>query len=471
MWLGSASLAAKLLDALTGFLLIGLLSKSELGLATMAWTVTTFVEAFNGIGVGAALVQAPRLDARAMASAHWYAVLTSILFSAALVALAPVVAGPFDSPEVVRMVQVSGLKLAFVGLANVPLALASRNLRFERLGAIATLATLASSFLTMLLAVLGLGAWAPLLGNTAHGAFQLLGACILVPFFPRPQLSWKALKPLARMGWSLTGAGAAGQVARNLDYLMLGWFGGASALGGYRVAFDLAMAPTQALLQVVNRFSLPVYARVAAAPAQLGAAIGWTARNALLLVGAPVLVAFVMADDLFRVLGKAGDAGPIAASRLLCGAALVRALGQVQVTAIVASGRSRLVLMEALASAALLAACLGAALLLLGGFPTEVRLAVGWLLAMLLLAPLDWALLRTVLPGVAGQLLRSIRTPLLVAMGVGLLAHLIGSATGLPVGVTRLVVGSVCTLALYALGMRYIAGVRWSDLRRARPKQ
>jgi len=467
VWLGSASLAAKVVDALTGVILLGLLSKRELGISTMAWTATTFAEAFNGFGVGTAIVQARTVSARTAASAHWYAVAINAGLVLLLYSVAPLIAVSFRMPELVFMVRVSACKLLFVGLAHVPLALGSRDLRFERLGAIASTATLLSSVITVALAALGLGAWAPLLGNTAHGVFQWLGASLLVPFFPRPQLAWQEVRPLATTGWNLTAAGATGQVARNLDYVLLGWIGGADALGSYRIAFELAMAPTQAVLQVAHRFALPVYARVAEAGSQLAAAVVWAARSTLLIVCAPLLFSFLFAEDLLLVLGKTSGGTTVAALRLLCCAAFLRALAQAPLTVMVAMGRSRLVLLEALASAFLLGGSLALCSLLLRGVAAEVRLAAGWALAYMVLAPLELVVVRTFMPGVVVGVLRSARAPLLVTGAAGLLSHVIARLLPLDAGAPRLLVHGTITAVLYAAGARRVWRARDAELDQA----
>jgi polysaccharide transporter, PST family len=466
LWLGSAQLASKALDAVAGPLVLGFLSTEELGLATIAWTVTTFVETFSGLGIGVALVQARTLDERARASAHGYALLVAFVLASLVYGLAPTIAVAYGDEALVAMVRVSAAKLVFVGMAHVPLAVASRSLRFERLGAITTLATLLSSLLTIALAALGQGAWAPLLGNTAHGAFQLLGVALIAPSFPRPRLVFSELSSLARLGWSLTASSAAGQLTRNLDYLLLGQWGGLAALGTYRVAFDLAMAPALAIAQVSNRFALPIYARLAPGSTEQRAALVWTSRNTALLLLAPLLLVFFEGVDLFALLGKTAHAETRLTLRLLCAAALLRGLTQNNGPLLVAAGRARAALLEALLSALLLGGALMAGLAALAPWPVEIRLASGWLVAYAVMLPIDAALIAAVVPGMALASLRAVRTPLGLALAVGVLWAALEPLTGLGPGALRLAVHGGGVLALYALGARIVAGFRRTDLAR-----
>jgi O-antigen/teichoic acid export membrane protein len=465
LWLGTSNLLSKVLDALSAIFVLRFLSKEELGLATLAWATTTLVESFNGFGIGGALIQSATVSETAKASAHWYAVGASACLTLLVCVAAPELAALYGMPQLVPLIRVSSLKLLLVGCANVPLAVASRSLRFERLGAIASTSTVLASLLTIVLAALGWGAWAPLLGNTAHGAFQLLGVVVLAPMLPRLTLSWVSLRPLARTGWALACAGAAGQVSRNLDYWLLGRFGGASALGSYRVAFDLAMLPTFTTLQVASRSALPVYARLVGAPARLAGSVAWTARTASLVLIAPLLIVFIEGEALFAAIGKVSDPGLILTTRILCVAAFLRAATQHGLPALVASGYSRLALLEALLSAVVLAASFLFSILLLEPLDAPVRIACGWLLACLVLLPIELVLVRRLGRGVAGGLLRAVRSPVLVALGVGLVYWPLQQLSPLAPGVPRIMLHAASLLALYGLALRYVLKVRLSQLR------
>jgi O-antigen/teichoic acid export membrane protein len=467
LWLGTSNLLSKVLDALSAIFVLRFLSKEELGLATLAWATATLVESFNGLGIGGALIQSATASETVKASAHWYAVGTSACLMLLICGAAPVIAGVYDLPALIPLIRVSALKLLLVGCANVPLAVASRNLRFERLGAIASASTMLASLLTMVLAAWGWGAWAPLLGNTAHGAFQLLGVMLLAPMLPRLTLSWASLRPLARTGWALACSGAAGQVSRNLDYWLLGRFGGASALGSYRVAFDLAMLPTITTMQVASRSALPVYARLVGVPARLTGAVAWTARTASLVLVAPLLIVFLEAEALFMAIGKASDPDIILATRVLCVAAFLRAAAQHALPALIASGYSRLALLEALVSALVLGASFSLCLLLLEPFGAPVRVACGWLLACLVLVPVELLLVRRLGSGVGHGLARATRAPALLALGVGLAAWLLQHLSPLGPGVPRILVHAALILLLYGLAVRYGLKMRLSDLRRS----
>jgi hypothetical protein len=147
-------------------------------------------------------------------------------------------------------------------------------------------------------------------------------------------------------------------------------------------------------------------------------------------------------------------------------AAFLRATTQHALPALIASGYSRLALLEALASALVLAASFSLSLLLLESFGAPVRVACGWLLASLVLVPVELLLVRRLGPDVGRGVARAARAPALLAIGVGLVWWPLQHFSPLGPGGPALVVHAASILALYALAVRYGLKMRLSELRR-----
>lgn len=459
-WLGSASLVSRVIDALAMIIVLGFLTREELGLATLAWSVTTLLETLNGLGINTALIQRPQLDDDDSASAHWYAVLTAIVLIGLVALGAPLLARFYDAPTLAPLIWVSSSKLLFVGLANVPLALLSRRLDFRTLGAVTSGATLLSAVLTIALAAAGAGAWAPLLGNTAHGLFQWLGTLVVAPFWPRLVLSPARLRPMIKPGLSVAGAGTVGQLTKNLDYFVVGQLGGFGTLGSYRVAFELAMAPTLAILQVINRSALPVFSRLASDVSALRDAFAWTARSALLLVLAPLLLVFFEGSTIVVLLGKQPEPYLETVLQCLCGAALLRTIAQAYPQVFVAKGYPHRSLIEAVATVCLLSLSLVLCLVGLESWPVMVRVALAWLLAYVALQPVDVWLARDLIPGNVRALFASLKAPLLLALLLGALLEVALPFSPLEAPGLRMLVHGGLIVALYVLGLRTVVGVK-----------
>src|SRR5262249_60937309 len=70
-WLGGAMIIAKLTDFGTILVVLLFLTKEQVGVASMVVAIGTVIEALDGLGTGAALVQAPSLSRLQLDSLFW----------------------------------------------------------------------------------------------------------------------------------------------------------------------------------------------------------------------------------------------------------------------------------------------------------------------------------------------------------------------------------------------------------------
>ena len=78
LWLGSASLISRIIDAASTVALLLFLTREEMGVATIAATVVVFIEAFSGMGTGTALVQGRERDHAELSSLFWYCCIVAL---------------------------------------------------------------------------------------------------------------------------------------------------------------------------------------------------------------------------------------------------------------------------------------------------------------------------------------------------------------------------------------------------------
>lgn len=463
LWIGSATAVARILDALAMVLVLRFLSRQEIGLATLAWSVSVFVECFNGLGIGTATLQQPELTDRQTSSAFWYAAGIACVLAACVVLGAPLIATLYGAPELTSMVRVSAAKLLFVGFAAVPLALLAREMRYKALGAVTTMATLLSGITTLGLAASGAGAWAPLLGNVMSGAAQLLGASVLCRSYARDVFDWAALRGMARTGMHISGSVAVVQLSRNLDYLLLGRLVSAEALGGYRVAFDLAMAPSIAILQVGNRTALPVYSKVGRELQKLGAAWLWTVRTVTLMTIPVMALMFVDGEQILALLGKSGWPHAGDAIRLLSVAAFMRGIAETIPSVYVAAGKSHLSLVHSLLNLALVALAMIVGLQLFTEQDHVLVIACAWVAATLALVGASLLISHKAVRLSPFALFAALFRPCLV-FGSVVLALLALR----PVQPSNLALAQcidvLVTLLVYAGALRLIMGIRMKNL-------
>lgn len=468
-WLGAASAITRVLDATFTLGVLWFVSREELGMATLAWSIGVFIEAFNGLGIGTAVVRAEHIDQDRLSDVFWYTLAVALLFVGGVWLLAPTLAHLWGAEELVPLIRASTVKLIFVGLALVPLQTLSRELRFDRIALANTLSTFGSGVVTLTLAWQGFGAWAFVLGQLAYGAVIACAAYALAPFRPRWTFDLQRAWPLIAFGVRAAGASIVYHLYRNADYFFMGRYLGVAAVGVYRVGFELAMAPTLTVLQVVNRAALPAYARLQTDRVALTRALCWTSKSlSLMLAPITALLAFG-ADDLLALVndGEWSDAATVTA--WLAWAALLRSIASLFPQVFYAIGRPQLALLEALASAVVLCAAFVAALALFGADYGILTVGWAWFAGGALLLVMLFKLTQRVVPLSLAALAESLAP---ATVGLLLLALLSALASYTIPDQTPPAWALAARIALLALGytafLRLGLQVRWRDLRASR---
>ena len=330
-WLGSAAVIAKLTDFATMLAVLWFLTKDQVGVASLVWSIAVVVEATDGMGTGAAIVQSRSLSRLQLDSVFWYAMGTATVAGCLIWLAAPLIGEFYGIPGMALYFLAVAAKLLFTAGALVPLQLLNRELRYERIAVINVCATLGAALTRLAIAVMGGGAWAIVGGYAVHGLYVLIGVQLASPFLPRLRFRPRAISGLVHFGVPAAAADVLQQLFRNVDFLLIGWFYGPASLAVYRVAFDIPMEAAVAVGDLVNRTAMPVFAKVSAARELVAQSFVWATGRIVALVG-PLMAAFMLCAGWLTVLIHDANGVSYAAAawplRILAAAAILRAVFQ-----------------------------------------------------------------------------------------------------------------------------------------------
>jgi O-antigen/teichoic acid export membrane protein len=398
LWLGSSRLVSQLTDTGSMIAVLWFVTREQMGLATLAWSIAVFLEALNGLGVGTAVLQAREVSARQLSSVFWYVTALAGGLFLIIALCSPLIARLYGEPSLTWMVVVASAKLPIVGAALVPLQLLNRKLKFSYVGTITAAATMLSGLVKVALAAAGLGAWALVLAHTSQGLFILIGVYLVAPYYPSLVFAFAEIRRMVVFGIKVATSGVIYHFYRNADFLLVGRFLGMDALGVYRVAFDLAMSPATSILAIVNRTALPVFARVRHDTGQLADTFLFTARSLALLVTGVLVVVWASADDLLLLLGQGQWLGAAPAVGALCAAAWLRCLVQLFPQLFHAAGRPEYAVYDSLLSLLVMLAAFTSFLSWWGERLGIVAVSYAWLACYPPLLGFLWLLARHLIP-------------------------------------------------------------------------
>jgi len=325
LWLGSATLAARVLDVGATVVVVSVLGKEQIGLATLAISACAILESVSGIGIGSALVQAKELSQREESSLFWLTSAVGVGLGLILLGLAPVLSHTYDQAALGPLVAASALKLVLIGVSVVPLQLLSKRLGFREIGTVQTLSSLGEGLVKIALALGGAGAWALVVGNVARGVVLLIALWVFSGFRPSLHFAFDETKRFTRFGLQVAGSSLLFHVYRNADYFLVSKMLSVEALGLYRVAFDVAMQPTDTIIAVVGRVGFPVYAKLSHDFSALRATFASNTRSLFLMVAPLAALIFFCSDELFGVIAGGRWLGAVPAVQILVWAGLLRA--------------------------------------------------------------------------------------------------------------------------------------------------
>ncbi len=229
-----------------------LLSPNDYGLMGVAGLLIVFFNLFNDLGLGQAIVRHDEQSDEALASAFWFIAGLSCCFYLVTLALAPVIAEFYRSPKLVPIIGLLGVNFIVGGLRTVPANLLVKNMRFDLCARIETIAALASSALTLVLAQLGYGVWTLVAASLAQQAVSTLATYCYSPWRPRRHMRLQEIKPLLNFGGKVSGTFMIGYLFNNADTMIIGRVLGERLTGIYNMAYQLAHLPVQKVNVALN---------------------------------------------------------------------------------------------------------------------------------------------------------------------------------------------------------------------------
>jgi O-antigen/teichoic acid export membrane protein len=283
-------------------------------------------------------------------------------------------------------------------------------------------------------------------------------------FRPRAHFALRDTARFMRFGVPVVGSNVLYHIYKNADYFLVGKFLGIEALGLYRVAFDVAMQPTDAINVVMGRVGFPVYSRLSHDRSALRATFLSNTRALMLMVTPVAAFIFFAAEDLLSILGEGRWLAAVPAVQILVLAGLIRAATVIFPQVYVAVGRPGFATLDSAVTLVVLIAAFCVGLLV---FPELGVLAIcyAWLFSYPLL--LAWHLLL----GRAAFDLASLDYVKMLGSGLASLAVLGSSlwavdvcAEAAQLGWLALPFFAVVSVVVQSAWLRWVAKVRWSDI-------
>lgn len=238
-WLFGQSVGGRLIGLLGQLVLAKLLVPEMFGLLALAQTASALTSQLQTFGLRTILIQRRERVGPWVNPAWWFAGLTGLIAASVLAASGPIVAMVYGEPEVVGVVLVLALAAIPQGLYSVPDSLLRGAYRFKEVAALEFGRVVSMAVLSVVLAALGLGAYALVIPFPVVGLLVLLAASGLAKPRVRARPQARRWRYLIAGGWRLTLAKVALIGVNQGDKIALGLFTSTGLVGVYFFAYQL----------------------------------------------------------------------------------------------------------------------------------------------------------------------------------------------------------------------------------------
>ena len=303
--------SVRLTGLVSTVILARLLTPSDYGIVAIAALIVGTLEIFTQTGQYNAIVRHPDPTREHYDSVWTVSLLLGLGLGVTIWTMTPLTTAYFHEPRAKLVVEILALRTMMRGLQNVGIINFARRLNFRRQFYFSVIPELISFVVTIGFAIALRNYWALVIGIMSQDTATIVLSYIMDPY--RPRICFSKVREIWSFSiWSLF-KNLGNYVNGQIDKIAIGGFAGAAAMGRYDVARDLAISPSQELINPVVSTLLPVMAKVQDdREKRRELYMSTLAWSALICTSASVGVAVVAEDMVDLVLGpKWHDVWPL----------------------------------------------------------------------------------------------------------------------------------------------------------------
>jgi len=234
-----------------------LVAPRDYGIVAMAAILMPYMGQLTGLGFPRAVIALPDLTDDQLAQMNTLSLLSATTLFALSCAIAKPFAAFFKTPALAPVFIVSSAGLIMSALVAVPTATLGKQLRFRFLSILNIVCALTTALGTLVMAWIGLGYWALILGGLVASIIKI----VVIQRVRPTRLMWprfKAIREPLQFGWRISVSLVALNSYQCLDNFVAGRMLGATALGFYGMAWELANVPIDKVASLITSV-IPAY--------------------------------------------------------------------------------------------------------------------------------------------------------------------------------------------------------------------
>lgn len=263
-WMGVSELLHRISRLVTTVILARMFTPYDYGLVAVIYTAWSFGNIFTlRNGVGSKIIQVNEDDLEAVClTSYWlnWILCGSIALIQAIAAFP--IAKFYGSDELIFPLMTLSLLYLIIPFFLVQEALIRRQNRLKIVAFAKGALAIATNLITALLAILGMGVWAVVLGMLLAYPVQMIILNRSYRWKPSKFFKIDKWQEVLSYGGNLLGVSLLEQLRKNIDYLIVGKFLGVDALGIYFFAFNAGSGISNNVIMAFTSSMFPYFCEV-----------------------------------------------------------------------------------------------------------------------------------------------------------------------------------------------------------------
>lgn len=262
VWMFVQSWGGQICNLVVFVILARLLPPEAFGLVAYASVVTGLLQVVANAGLSQAVIRYERLDPAYLDTAFWTQVGIATGIASSIVLGSDVLASLMGDAALGPILRWLSLGFVVGSLSSTQQAFMRRRLRVRPLAMRTLSANVFGGFIGATMAFSGLGVWSLVGQQLSASVMATLVLWKSAEWRPGLRFSRSHLREMLGFGMAMTGSNLLRVLTDRLDRLMIGHLMGAAALGLYVVGFRALRLVIELVSTPINSISLPVFARL-----------------------------------------------------------------------------------------------------------------------------------------------------------------------------------------------------------------
>lgn len=266
-WMVLQRIAGQLIGLISTLILVRLLEPTDFGIVAMAYSIIAIMQLMTTFGFDIVLIQDQSAGRDKYDTAWTFNALFGLGVAIAVLVVAIPAARFYEEPRLVEVFVILAAASMFQGLQNIGLVDFRKHLQFQKEFAFGIIEKLIGFAVTVSLAFALRSYYALVYGALISGLATLSLSYFMHPY--RPRLSFRAAAEIFTFSkWLFLNNLAYFVRFRGMD-LVVGKLAGATGLGLFSIAYQIANLPTSDLVSSINRALMPGLAKVSGDPERI----------------------------------------------------------------------------------------------------------------------------------------------------------------------------------------------------------